>query len=165
MYCPQCASSGLELQQHKCLECKACGFTYFHNVATAVAALIVVNNEVLLIRRARDPGRGLLGLAGGFVDPFESAEQALFREIHEELGLQLSVKAEYLGAWANEYNYKNVKYHTQDIYYVIYLPSKPMMQLAPEEVSEVVWKAKQEVNLEELAFCSARDALAYWLKQ
>ena len=164
MFCPQCAKPGWELKQHKCLSCEHCGFTYFHNVATAVGALIVVDEQVMLIRRARDPGKGLLGVAGGFVDPFEHAEAALIREIKEEIGIVITQPLKYLGGWANEYNYKGVKYHTQDIYYEIHLAERPALTLEPKEVLEVVWRSKQELDLNELAFCSARDALGYWQK-
>jgi 8-oxo-dGTP diphosphatase len=43
--------------------------------------------EVLLIKRAREPFKGLFALPGGFIDPDESLEQAAARELCEETGL------------------------------------------------------------------------------
>lgn len=43
--------------------------------------------EVLLIRRGRAPGLGLLALPGGFLDPQESLWRATLRELAEETGL------------------------------------------------------------------------------
>lgn len=47
--------------------------------------------RLLLVRRANEPGRGLWSLPGGRVEPGESAEQALVREVREETGLLVTV--------------------------------------------------------------------------
>src|SRR3954452_19239223 len=46
---------------------------------------------LLLIRRANDPGRGLWSLPGGRVEPGETDEQAVVREVAEETGLTVTV--------------------------------------------------------------------------
>jgi len=43
--------------------------------------------RLLLIRRANDPGRGLWSLPGGRVEPGETDNEALVREMREETGL------------------------------------------------------------------------------
>ncbi|WP_416308636.1 NUDIX hydrolase [Neptunicella sp. SCSIO 80796] len=165
-YCPRCGKQSLNFDAEKAFNCTQCEFSYFHNVAAAGAALIEVDSELLLIRRARDPGKGLLGLPGGFVDPFESAEQALQREIHEEIGIDVAPASfEYFGSWANRYLYRNIQYHTQDSYFRVRLAERPILHLQPDEVSEVVWCTKAQLDIEQLAFCSARDALARWLSE
>lgn len=51
-------------------------------MAAAVAGLIFnEKGQLLLTIRAKDPGKGLLDLPGGFVDMGENADQALRREI------------------------------------------------------------------------------------
>ena len=73
--CPACGSSDIVFDDDKKLICWQCAFTYYHNVAAAVAAILEYDNKIVLIKRAKEPGKGKLDLPGGFVDPKESAEQ------------------------------------------------------------------------------------------
>ncbi|MBN9262466.1 MAG: NUDIX domain-containing protein, partial [Hyphomicrobium sp.] len=57
-------------------------------VLVAAAALIDVDNRVLIAERP--PGKSMAGLwefPGGKITPGETPEQALLRELHEELGI------------------------------------------------------------------------------
>lgn len=51
---------------------------------------------MLLVRRARNPGRGRWSVPGGKVEPGETDTEALIREIHEETGLLVRV-GEFVG--------------------------------------------------------------------
>ena len=60
-----------------------------------VAAVIVHEGRVLACRRAQGKGAaGLWEFPGGKVEPGESAEQALIREIREELGVGIHLDHE-----------------------------------------------------------------------
>lgn len=50
-------------------------------------AFITHGDEILLIRRGRVPGRGLLALPGGFLEPHERFYEAGLREAEEETGI------------------------------------------------------------------------------
>jgi bifunctional NMN adenylyltransferase/nudix hydrolase len=52
-------------------------------------AVLIHHDAVLLIRRARRPGRGLWALPGGFLDPTEVLADAALRELAEETGIDL----------------------------------------------------------------------------
>lgn len=49
------------------------------------------DGRVLLIKRGNEPGRGLWSLPGGRVEPGESDEVAVAREVAEETGLTVAV--------------------------------------------------------------------------
>lgn len=57
-----------------------------------VGAIITDSSgHLLLIRRGHEPGRGLWSVPGGRIEPGESDEQAVIREVREETGLTVGV--------------------------------------------------------------------------
>ena len=57
----------------------------------AVSAVIFREGRVLLVRRARSPGKGFYSLPGGRVEYGESLHTALAREVDEETGLRIEI--------------------------------------------------------------------------
>ena len=57
----------------------------------AVSAAIFRDDRVLLVRRARSPGKGLYSLPGGRVEFGETLHAALHREIDEETSLAIDI--------------------------------------------------------------------------
>jgi 8-oxo-dGTP diphosphatase len=51
--------------------------------------VLIENGKILLIRRAKDPFKGMWALPGGIIEDNESAEQCLVREMKEETGLDV----------------------------------------------------------------------------
>ena len=54
----------------------------------AVVKYVEGNLQILLIRRADEPSKGLLAFPGGFVDYNENPEDAVIRELGEECGIK-----------------------------------------------------------------------------
>jgi 8-oxo-dGTP diphosphatase len=57
----------------------------------AVSGVIFRDGKVLLVRRARSPGKGFYSLPGGRVEFGETLHTALHREIDEETGLKVEI--------------------------------------------------------------------------
>ncbi|AJR09182.1 NUDIX domain-containing protein [Photobacterium gaetbulicola] len=157
MFCPSCGQATLSRTTAKVFCCDHCQFTYFHNTASAVLAVICCGDDILVAERGRQPGKGMLDFPGGFVDYDESLEQALCRELEEELGFQ-PAGMRYIGSAPNTYKYRGTTYKTCDAFYQITLDSKPKMQ-ANDDVAAIKWINRHEIAPSEFAFDSARLAL------
>ena len=64
------------------------GVPYEPNFVT-VDAVVVQSGHVLLVERKARPGKGLLALPGGFVDPHERIRDACLRELKEETRIKV----------------------------------------------------------------------------
>ncbi len=164
-YCPSCGKESLQWDGEKKWSCPHCSFTLYNNVAGAVAVVIRCGNEVYLTRRNRDPKKGKLDLAGGFVDPKESAEETCKRELFEELQLNIDVsKLKYLTSLPNIYEYKEIVYHTIDLFYEYSVSEKFEANLELSEISEANWIPLHELDPEDIAFDSQKAFFEQYLK-
>lgn len=117
-YCPRCGQKGLEHVHGRAIHCPSCDLTYFHNVASAVACFVLDEaGRLLTVRRARDPEKGTLDLPGGFVDPEETVDDAVRRELREETGLE-ATEVCLLFSIPNVYPYSGVDVYTADLFYL-----------------------------------------------
>jgi NADH pyrophosphatase NudC (nudix superfamily) len=160
--CPRCASEQVRVDAEKVIVCEDCGFTYYHNMAAAVAAIIEYEGKILLTRRAREPQISMLDLPGGFVDYGEAAEEALAREVYEELNLQIE-NMKYFTSAPNTYIYKDVLYHVLDILFVCPVSDVAGIK-ARDDVSDFAFFRPDEVPIEELSFESTKAGLTYYIE-
>lgn len=158
LFCNRCGGAKIRRRSPVEFECDTCGFKHFTNPTVAVAAIIVNRTgEILLIRRAKEPGKGKLSVPGGFVDPGETGEEAVRREIMEEVNLQIEA-FEYLASFPNQYHFQGVIYPTLDVFFTAMAESFSEAR-ARLEVESVVSAAPAELKFDELAFPSVEKAL------
>jgi len=116
-FCPKCGSPHFSENNEKSKKCADCGFVYYFNSSAAVVAVIEnPNGEILVARRAKEPAKGTLDLPGGFVDLYETAEEATSREVMEETGLSVT-SVQYLFSVPNIYVYSGFEVHTLDMFF------------------------------------------------
>jgi len=109
--------------------------------------------------RARAPAEGKLDLPGGFVDNDETAEQALEREVREELGVEIH-GYEYFCSFPNVYPYEGLDYHVLDLFYLVDVEKHGLQQMTlSDEIAGCRWLDIASMPFEDLAFPSTRKAL------
>lgn len=163
-YCPACGAPQTEARGNPFV-CSECAQTLYFNSATATAAIVTDGGpRVLLLERGRDPHRGKLGLPGGFVDLGECAEEALRREIHEEIGLHVS-QLDYLASFANTYDYRGVRYCTTDFFYIGVVRDFDGIRIQASEIAGYRCVRPGPAELDAMAFPSNRRAVELFLER
>lgn len=85
-YCGVCASPMNKSATELCFHCPACGFNAYPRVSPAMMVLIKRGKEILLARHTAHANARYTALAG-FVEAGENIEEAIHREVFEEVGL------------------------------------------------------------------------------
>lgn len=164
-YCPVCGSEHFEVHNFKSKKCRDCGFTYYANPCSATAAFIVNDrDEMLVVRRAKEPAKGTLDLPGGFVDMGETVEEGMIREIKEETGLDVT-NIEYLFSSPNVYVYSGMGVHTLDMDYLVRVHGSVPAIKAADDAAEALWIPIAQVNPAEFGLTSIRNAVIRFLKE
>ena len=162
-YCPKCGAAALRVTGGKLLRCDACGFELYLNPAAAVAGLIMDGQDRLLIAvRGKEPGKGKWDLPGGFVDPGESAEEALRREVREEVGLDLTAM-QYLGSFPNTYEYMGVRYATMDMGFLCQVADISQAGARESDIEAVLFESRRDIDLDRFAFRSTAGLVERYL--
>ncbi|MSP78962.1 MAG: NUDIX domain-containing protein [Dehalococcoidia bacterium] len=88
-FCSRCASplALVEVEGHIRPRCPRCGFIVYLDPKIVAAAIILQNDQVLLVQRNMEPGIGLWALPAGHVNRGEIVQDAVQRETIEETGL------------------------------------------------------------------------------
>lgn len=87
-FCSRCGAKTLAIPGERGKKCPNCGELFYPRISPAVIVLIRKGKEVLMARSPNFPP-GMYGLIAGFVEPGESAEAAVAREVWEEVGLRV----------------------------------------------------------------------------
>lgn len=163
-FCPLCGASP-KIACRQPFLCDQCGYCHYFSPCTAVGALIVDDRQnMLFIVRGKDPGKGKLGLPGGFVDSGETAEQSLIREIREEVNLEVT-EFRYLASFPNTYDFGGVITAVTDLFFVSKVASLDNIQ--PQEGEVIDWKflPVAEITGSMLAFETHQKALDVFRQQ
>lgn len=168
-HCPACGAAELTSNGVNRFSCERCGFVFFHNTAAACGAILLHRDEtdeqdrILLLVRGKEPAQGKLDFPGGFIDPGESVETALTREIREEIGIQVA-SLEYFWSAPNRYEYRGVTYNTCDLVFIGRTQQLPL-RLQEREISGYRLVKPADINLQEIAFPSLREALRAYIRR
>jgi 8-oxo-dGTP diphosphatase len=156
--CPHCVEA-----DEQPIVCDRCSWRWYANPRPAAAVLVERladggQVEILLLRRAVEPGSGDWDLPAGYLDPHESFEQAALRETLEESGLAVEL-AGLTGV-----------YHSPAANAVTAVfrahPIEPVSVQIDFESSEHAWVARPDVPawLPRIAFPSMAQAIADWAR-
>ncbi len=156
-----CTSCGSKLVQRKSStsetvrqSCLTCGITVYDTPYVVVATLPVIDDCVVLVRRATNPGSGLWSYPGGYLETNETLEAGAIRETREETGLEVKING-LLGVYSRPGG------RTVTIIFEAIAEREEWTE--NPEVSEVRSFPASDIPWDELAFWTARYALEDWV--
>jgi ADP-ribose pyrophosphatase YjhB (NUDIX family) len=160
-FCPVCGSPFvprvLRVGEPARLVCTsaACGFVFYLDPKVAVGTVITrANGDIVLVKRAIEPGYGKWVFPGGYVDRGEEVTLAAIREAREEAGLDIRIDR-LIGIYS---------YAGRTPIIIVYAAAHVAGELAvDEEGLEARWFAPSALPWDDLAFLSTRDALRDFL--
>ena len=101
-FCPQCASPlaprEIDGRVREACTSGSCPYVFWDNPVPVVAAIVEHGGEVILVRNAGWPEK-MFGLVSGFLEKGETPDEAVLREVSEELGLQGRIQ-EFVGYYS-----------------------------------------------------------------
>ncbi len=87
-FCGRCGAQLRTKTIERAKECPQCGLLHFPRLAPAIIVLVERGNK-LLLARSRHFMPGMYSVLAGFVEPGESLEEAVVREVKEEVGISV----------------------------------------------------------------------------
>lgn len=87
-FCGSCGTPTQHVAGERCVRCPACGHSAYPRISPAMMVLIQRDDHILLARHLNSPSGFFTALAG-FLEAGESIEDAIHREVQEEVGLQV----------------------------------------------------------------------------
>ena len=157
-HCPKCGSSRFVENNFKSKRCEDCGFVYYFNACSSTIALIINENQELLVAtRAHEPVKGTLDLPGGFVDMDETGEEAVMREVKEETGLEVE-EVKYLFSIPNRYLYSGFEVQTLDLVYLCKVLDTKVLK-AEDDVANLEFIKISELKPELFGLLSVKEVI------
>ena len=95
-FCGRCGAPTSDKPEERAKVCPACGSVHYPRICPAIIVAITRADTILLARARRFP-QALYSVIAGFVDPGESLEECVHREVQEEVGIKIK-KLRYFGS-------------------------------------------------------------------
>src|SRR5512133_1054614 len=88
-FCGKCGAALIHKTDERALLCPSCGNIIYPKISPAVIVAIMCNDRILLAKGANFRG-GFYSLVAGYADIGETLEEAVVREVKEEVGLDVT---------------------------------------------------------------------------
>lgn len=148
-FCGRCGSKTNEDEFDRATSCPDCGLVSYPRISPSIIVLVRKQKQALLARNKAWPN-GMYSTLAGFVEPGESIEQTVHREVREEVGIEVT-NLRYLGSQSWPFPNSlmlgfHADYHSGEFEY------------ADGEIAEARW-----FEADDLPNIPGRTAISRWL--
>jgi NAD+ diphosphatase len=150
-YCGKCGSKTVQKKDERALVCENCATVIYPKISPAVIVAITCNDRILLARGKNYRGN-FYSLIAGYVDIGESQEEALAREVREEIGIEI----------------KNINYYKSQpwpfsgsimIGYFAEADDTQPIRIDEKEIAEAGWFTKESLPVHATNFSIAGELI------
>ncbi|MBT3427777.1 MAG: NAD(+) diphosphatase [Gammaproteobacteria bacterium] len=148
-FCGKCGGQMRVSESDRSSRCDTCQLSFYARISPSIIVLVHHDRKVLLARNHRFP-IGLFSTLAGFVEPGESVEGTLSREVREEVGVEIS---DFRYCCSQPWPFPNslmlgfqARYNGGEI------------RLQEEEIAEAAW-----FDIEALPVIPGKHAISRWL--
>ncbi len=86
-FCGKCGRETEEKSDEHARVCPVCGLIGYPRISPAIITAVVKEDKILLARGVNFPDKKMFSVLAGFVEPGESLEECVKREVFEETGI------------------------------------------------------------------------------
>jgi NAD+ diphosphatase len=129
-FCGACGSATVRAENERCSKCAECGHMAYPRISPAMMVLIRKGDAVLLAMHVASPAKRFTPLAG-FLEAGETIEEAVHREVFEEVGLRVT-NLRYFGSQSWPFPHSLMIAFTADY-------AGGEIRVDPNEIAEARW--------------------------
>ncbi|MBP3709239.1 MAG: NAD(+) diphosphatase [Treponema sp.] len=96
LFCPACGAPLKDDKKLTARNCTSCNMQYFPRIEPCIIVLVTQGDKLLLARH-KERNQNIYTCIAGFIEAGESAEQAVVREVREEIGIEIQ-NVRYVGS-------------------------------------------------------------------
>ncbi len=155
-YCGSCGSPMRQHPSERAMQCDQCGIHHYPRISPSMIVLVTRGDELLLARSPRF-APGVYSTLAGFVEPGESVEQCVRREVREEVGVSIH-EPRYIASqgWPFPHSLM-LGFHAE------YASGEIVLQ--PEEIEDASWFSIHDLPLLPASKSIARYLIDLYLAQ
>ncbi len=157
-FCPFCATPLITrlIGDKPRRTCPFCDYTHFTDPKVGVGVLLLIDDQILLVKRAMMPQAGKWSIPAGYLDYGEDPELTAIREVSEETGLQVEIN----GVFGIYHNPDALEQRGASVFILYNAKLIGGVIKAGDDADDVGFFRSNE--LPELAFESTQDVIRRW---
>jgi NAD+ diphosphatase len=153
-FCGRCGTPTMQQDGERAMRCPACGLLAFPRIAPAMITLVTRGEQALLARGVQFQG-AMYSCLAGFVEPGESLEGAVVREVREEVGVEVG-NVRYWGSQPWPFPHSLMVGFTAEW-------QSGEIEIDPTEIVDARWFRRDELPMIPPSISIARKLIDAWL--